>query len=272
MFLTHKKSTFWFTLIALLVFGVAFLASLRASTLSGWLMPNDSPLQFRELQGGLWQGEGQLYWQGREQTLALGQVAWQHSAFSWLRFQPHLSLNYQRLGTQLRLDTRFGLVQQDAHFQLQNASLSLRDWRPVLAQLVPAIGAWLQGVEADLQGVQLQTDWRANAQWLANTQGSGELIGVTFLGERLPPIQLKLEQQQQILVLSIRAQEGWRLHGEIRIQPSVKSSSESLAWQYEGQLTLDADQAEQMPNWASLMRSTAPNRAEMRFQGQGLGR
>ena len=254
---------------ALLVLLISLLSHLQIAFIADkWIDKNSiSPLLFSEWQGGLGSGSANVALQSKQGNSPLGRVYWRNDLLNWLLLQPTMHSSVRSTDSRLQIEGSYSILNQLLVIRVRDSALSSAGLK-AFWQLNREYGRWLNGIEGKLQQLNLQIDWDQSKQWLAALTGSAQLVGLQFMGETFPAIQLQVLQQQQNIVLQIQAQENWKLQGSITFQPVFSDTRQLIAMQYDGAIEVQAESAEALPNWASLMQAQGDRAAISKLTGQ----
>ncbi|BBP45057.1 hypothetical protein THMIRHAS_04300 [Thiosulfatimonas sediminis] len=268
MKVTKSRPILLLSLFAIGVLTVSLFSHLQVALLAdNWLDKKLlNPVVLSEWQGDLLDGSANVALSFKQGNQSIGRLTWQNSPSAGGFLAPQMRVQLQGLQSRLQFLAVYSVLASSRQLSLQDSHLSSVDLQPFW-QLNRDYGRWLTGVEWRLSGLNLQADWTAQSDWPSQAGGRAQLLDLQFMGEEFPPINLQLEQHEQALVVTIQAQQGWRLAGEIRLTP-VFNGQNVQAIAYQGSIEVQADSAEALPNWASLMRPQGERAATTTFTGQ----
>lgn len=225
------------------------------------------PLVFSEWHGDLWNGQVQLSVAGKQETDALGKLNWRNSLLDWLLLNPQVQSSLRANESHLKLDAGYEILGGLFELTVDDSRIAIQDLKP-LWQLNREYGRWLNGVKGQFRNLNLQSHWQEQQQWFSHLTGSAQLVDLQFMGESFPPIQLKILQQQQDVILQLRANDNWQMQGEVTLKPIFAEENKLIAVSYHGAMKVQADAAEALPNWASLMQAQGDSAAITKISGQ----
>ncbi|QAB14628.1 type II secretion system protein N [Hydrogenovibrio thermophilus] len=229
--------------VFMVVLAVSFLWHLPA----GWVWqqvhatravpPN---LQVTDLDGVWWQGSAQLSWRQGNEALALGnwQWAWRPSAlFSgqvgldvvWVPVKRSVSATVLWDGEQLTLDALSG-------------RLGVADF----AGVVPKVGPLLVDAGGEIVLNKVAAEIALNRQaWPKAINGDVVIRNLQLLGARVPSLNIHPSIVQKQLRFRLTGDgDGWQLSGKTELNPNRT---------YRSQLKIEAESAERMPDWVSMV-------------------
>lgn len=224
------------------------------------------PLLFSEWQGDLSGGQVQLALDTPQGAMAIGRVNWRNSWLDWLLLNPQMQSSLRASQSHLKIDGGYDVLGNQLTVILRDSVLVSDDLKPFW-KLNRDYGRWLNGVEGRLQNIDLQADWSNQQQWFTQLSGTAQLVKLQFMGEEFPPIELNISQQQNTIKLQFSAQQNWTLQGEVTLEPRF-ADNKLKTINYQGSIQVQAESAEQLPNWASLMRAQGDKAAITKLQGQ----
>lgn len=229
------------------VFSVILVLSFFWHLPAGWvwqqihasrvLPPN---LQVTDLDGVWWQGSARVGWRQGDEALALGnwRWAWRPSAlFSgqvgldvvWTPVKQSVSATVFWDGEQLELEALSG-------------RLSVADFSGV----IPKVGPLLMDAGGEIALNNVAAEIALNRQaWPKAINGDVVIRNLQLLGARVPSLKVHPSMAQKQLRFDLTGGgDGWRLSGQTELNPNRT---------YRSQLKIEAESAERMPDWVSMV-------------------
>lgn len=206
-------------------------------------------LNLNQVQGAWWKATTHITWQ----QIALGQIAWQWQPSKLLSGQLGLDLQWMNAGQTARLQ-----LQTDGE-TVQMSDLNGQVKLAFISQLNPNL-ALLNGAQGEVVLKDLMLVSSLQQPWPTQVAGKLVLVDLNAMGIVVNTAEIQPELQNNVVVFNVQAKDkGWTLNGKTQlIQPN----------RFESQYQLNAQTAEQMPSWVSLMmHQTAPTQAEMNGRG-----
>lgn len=232
----------WFS-AATLLFLTSFLWHLPAAwvwtQLSSKLALPPS-LQVSALQGVWWHGQAQGDWQAGSEALNLGTWQWQWRPSALVSGDIALDLRWTPVAQSVTAEVRLNAD------RLQLAQLTGRLPLADFSGVVPQVGALLSSAKGDVALDGLTAEMPLNAQaWPNRLDGVIEVRHLDWMGAQVPHLQIQPRLAQKSVNLTLTGGgERWRLQGVTEVNPNRT---------YRSQLTIQADSAESMPGWVSLI-------------------
>ena len=270
-----------FYTLLLFVFLVSLLYHLPSGVvlkpLNEALQTNKQGLVLDGFQGSLWQGQTTLQWQEptTQQSIALGNIAWQLAPLDLLTgAEP--DLDWQSTYGEWQGKIFQSWNSQTTRIQTSNLRLELQAAINEFASLVK--------VPVEIKGTIVSNQLNLTVsptQGIQHLKGMIRFENLAAMGVAMPTTYLRLSMvekpvkqanqnaQAPAVLWQIDAKEAnWKMSGKGSI---YLNPQEANFGQYQGEIKVDAVSEDDLPDFAHLMRQTAPNQAILRVQGKLKG-
>lgn len=228
-------------------------------------LPGDlQNLSFDSSQGGLWEGETQLNWSFDNQSagLDLGRVQWEQSPASLLGAISPM-LKWQTQFGQWQGEIERAWMQEQVHFKTHAFQIDVNDF---LMWLAPFARVPFE-IQADVTSKKMDVSWSPSSLVTA-IEGRLLVQNLSTMGISMPPLVVELSMPNatvQEIVWTISGQDaGWELQGKgvLKAKPNTADFG-----RYDGEIVVNAQSVEQMPDFAHLLPQPTPTQAKMTLRG-----
>ena len=263
-----------------LLFIVAVMISVVAQLPASWLLSQPSiksaierdinktqQIKITASRGTVWQGELDLAIHNRVTTngkVSLGTVAFDLNLLSLLWADVSADIHWQLADSNLTSTADLGLLSS-----AENRSIELSDTQGViqidelLAKLnMPSLSQIpaLQNLAGLVAINQLDFVYGLNSHWFSELNADLQVDGLSVLSNDFPSIKLDATLQEKGIIANLNSEhKAWQLTGNGSLSPKKL---------YRFDLSVKANSADSLPDWAFLMKKKSAANYVAKFQGR----
>lgn len=231
---------------------------------TGLLSSDSQSVVFSNADGKLWDGATQIQWQepSSNTLVDLGEVRWQQSPMGLI----------SQLNPALEWQTQFGHWNGyiEKGWLTESLKLSTEDLQLDLEKLVYWMSAFVKFpllLEGQLRSQTLNFTWMPESLF-QTVDATFQIEKLNAMGLVFPSIKVQLAMQdsdKQVLRWTMNSQDlGWKMHGQgtLNLNPSSKEFAI-----YQGEILVDAESQDRLPDFATLLPNVNKNQAQWQFSG-----
>ncbi|WEJ62514.1 type II secretion system protein N [Thiomicrorhabdus lithotrophica] len=263
-----------------LLFIAAVMISIVVQLPANWLLSQPSiksvierdinqtqQIKITASRGTIWQGEIDLALHNRTATngkVSLGTVGFDLNLLSLLWANMSADIHWYLAGSTIATTADLGMLSSS-----DNRSIELSDTQGVikidelLAKLnMPSLSRIpaLQNIAGLVAINQLDLVYGLNSRWFSELNADLQVDGLSILNNDFPPIKLDAAFQDKGIVFNLNSEhKAWQLTGNGSLSPKKL---------YRFDLSVKANSADSLPDWAFLMQKKSAANYIAKFQGR----